>query len=365
MIRSHRIRLNPTPEQEAYFRQAAGVRRFVYNWGLEEWQRQHKAGKKPTAHKLKKQFNAIKREHFPWVYDVSKSVPEGAFMDLGTAYRNFFEGCARYPRYKSKKRSRDGFYLANDRITVGEHWITMPHIGKVNMAENLRLAGKIMCVHVTRSAEWWFASITVEIPDPKRDHPHSGPAVGIDLGINRLATLSDGSALENQKPLRSHLRKIKRLHRSLSRKQPGSANWHKVRRKLARLYYRVACIRDDTLQKFTTHLAQNYAFITIEDLNIRGMVKNRRLALSLSDAALGRFEKLLKEKAEASGSVVVQVGRFYPSTRRCHQCGHERDIALSERTYQCTNPKCRGVFDRDYNASQNILHEGQRLFRTV
>lgn len=364
MIRAHRIRLNPTPEQREYFVKAAGTRRFVYNWGLEEWQRQYTAGEKPTANKIKQQFNAIKGEQYPWVYEVTKCAVEGAFIDLGTAFNNFFKKRAKYPRFKSKRRSRDGFYVSNDKVTVGGHRVKLPHIGWVNMAENLRLEGKILSARITRSADWWYVSLVVELPDPK-PVPHPGGAVGIDLGINRLATLSDGSELENQKPLRTHLRQINRLQRALSRKQPGSANWHKARRKLARLYYKVACIRDDILHKFTTQLVNDYAFIVIEDLNVKGMMQNRRLALSLSDAAFGRFEELLKQKAATSGTVVVQVDPFFPSTRRCHQCGHERDMPLSERTYYCLNPECQAVFDRDYNASMNLLHEGQRLAGAV
>lgn len=163
MIRAHRIRLNPTPEQVAYFVRARGTRRFVYNWGLAEWQRQHASGDKPSALALKKQFNAIKGEQFPWVYEVTKCVVEGAFMDLGEAFARFFEGRKAgkrmgYPRFKSKKRSRDGFYVANDKFSLQGHRVQLPHIGWVNMAETLRFAGKVMSARITRSTQWWFVS---------------------------------------------------------------------------------------------------------------------------------------------------------------------------------------------------------------
>ena len=364
MIRTHRIRLNPTPEQATYFVRAAGTRRFVYNWGLAEWKRQYEAGEKPLIMQLKKQFNAIKRDQFPWVYEVTKSVVEGAFMDLGVAFKNFFEGLnsgrnVGYPQFKSKKRSRDGFYVANDCIKLGAYWLKLPHIGKVNLAERLRFAGKIMSVRITRSADWWFASIAVEMPDTA-PAVHPGGAVGIDLGLNRLATLSDGTELENQQFLRRKLRKLKRLQRSLKRKQAGSNNYEKARRQLARQHYRVRCARDDLLHKFTTHLTREFALIAIEDLHVKGMVKNRRLALSLSDAAFGRFVDLLEHKALNTGTLVVKVSRFYASSKTCSGCGNiKSDLTLSKRVYVCED--CGLQIDRDYNASLNILNEGLRL----
>ncbi len=363
MIRSHRIRLNPTPEQAAYFARAAGTRRFVFNWGLAEWKRQHEAGERPSALALKKQFNAIKGQQFPWVYAVTKCVVEGAFTDLAAAFKRFFEGRKAgrkvgFPRFKTKKRSRDGFYLANDKFDVSGHWLKVPKLGLVNMAEPLRLQGKILSAHITRSAAWWFVSIQVEMPDVP--HQQLPGAVGIDLGINRLATLSDGSVLENQKPLWSLLRQVKRLNRSLSRKQKGSKNCGKARRKLARLHYRITCIRDDLLHKATTALAQQYGFIGVESLHVRGMMRNRALAQALGDAAFGRFVRLLTMKAAAWNGAVQAVGRFYPSSKTCSRCGHVKaNLSLSERTFVC--PACGFSLDRDWNAALNILNEALRL----
>ena len=154
MIRAHRIRLNPNSEQETYFRKACGTRRFVFNLGLAEWKRQYEAGEKPSAFLLKKQFNAIKGEQFPWVYEVTKCAAEGAFMDLATAFKNFFEGRKKgqtvgYPNFKQKKRSRDGFYVDNEPFRLSGHCIKLPHIGLVNMAEKLRWACKVLSAHIT------------------------------------------------------------------------------------------------------------------------------------------------------------------------------------------------------------------------
>jgi putative transposase len=363
MIRSHKIRLHPTPEQAVYFARAAGTRRFVFNWGLEKWKAQFEAGGKPSALELKKQFNAIKGEQFPWVYDVSKSVVEGAFMDLAVAFKNFFEGRKAgrkvgYPQFKAKRDGRDGFYLANDRVDVSGYWIRLPHIGLVNMAEKLRFQGKILCARFTYRAGWWFVSISVEmadVPEVQREG-----RVGIDLGINRLATLTDGGVLENQKPLRSLRSQVKRLNRSLSRKQQGSRNREKARLKLARLHYRIACIRDDLLHKATTALAEQYGFIAVESLHVKGMMRNHALAQALGDAAFGRFTQFLSTKVEARGGRIQAVGRFYPSSKTCSCCGQLKEgLTLADRIFVCDG--CGFTLDRDLNAAINILNEALRL----
>ncbi|MDZ4765860.1 MAG: transposase [Chloroflexota bacterium] len=363
MIRSHRIRLHPTPEQAIYFAKAAGTRRFVFNWGLAEWKRQYDAGEKPSALALKKQFNAIREAEFPWSYEVTKCVIEGAFMDLASAFKHFFEGIKSgrkvgFPKFKQRKRNREGFYLANDRFDVSGHWLKVPKLGLVNMAEKLRFAGKILSAHITQTAAWWFVSITVERPDAHTTPPAG--QVGIDLGINRLATLSDGSVFENQKPLRSLLGKVKRLNRNLSRKQKGSKNREKARLKLARLHYRIACIREDDLHKVTTWIADTYGLVGLESLHVKGMMKNHALAQALGDAAFGTFSRFLATKVRARGGKVQAVGRFYPSSKTCSNCRQRRDtLSLNERVYRC--PTCGVEMDRDLNAAINILNEAVRL----
>ncbi len=363
MIHAHKIRLHPTPEQATYFAKAAGTRRFVFNWGLAEWTRQYEAGLKPSALTLKKQFNAIKGELFPWVYDVTKCAVEGAFVDLGTAFKNFFAGVKNqrkigFPQFKKKGRTTDSFYLANDKFSVSEHTLRVPKLGDVNMTERLRFTGKILPATISLKASWWFVSITVELTDA---HPvPSEKAVGIDLGIKRLVTLSDGTWFENQKPLRNLLNKLKRLQQSVSRKQKGSANREKAKLKVARLHYRITCIRDDVLHKITTHIAHDYGFVGVESLNVKGMVKNHALAQALSDAALSRLLELLKSKVQSRNGYVQPIGRFYPSSKTCSGCGCVRkDLSLSEREFVC--PNCSMVLDRDLNASINILHEALRL----
>jgi putative transposase len=367
MIKAHKIRLHPTPEQANYFARAAGTSRFVWNWALAEWNRQYEAGEKPTALKLKKQFNEIRREHFPWTWEVTKNASDQPFLDLGKAFTAFFEGKARRPRFKSKKKSKSSFYLANDQLELGDHRIWIPKLGWVNMAENLRILGKVTGARITKTADWWFVSITVELPEERREQRQA--AVGIDVGLNRLVTLSTSEGYENQAFLKTALKKLRQANKRLHRRVKGSKNREQARRQVARLHYRIACLRDDVLHKLTTRLADCYGIIGIEDLNLRGLLKNRRLARSFSDAALGKLLALLTSKVEQRGGQVVKVGRFFPSSKTCHGCGWKwEDMGLSDRIFLCQNSKCayhQCEQDRDYNASLNILREALRLIGLV
>jgi len=375
MIKAHKIRLNPTPEQANYFARAAGTARFVWNWALAEWNRQYEAGEKPTALKLKKQFNAIRRDQFPWTWEVTKNASDQPFLDLGKAFTAFFEGLKNgkkkgRPKFKSKKRSRASFYLANDQFELGDHRMWVPKLGWVNMAETLRFKGKVTGVRITKTAEWWFASITVELPETQPDPAHPRPhAVGIDVGLNRLATLSTGEEYENQAFLKTALNKLRQANKRLHRRVKGSKNREKARRQVARLHYQITCMRDDVLHKLTTRLATCYGIIGIEDLNIKGLLKNRRLSRSFSDAALGKLLTLLTSKVQQRGGQAILVGRFFPSSKTCHGCGWKWEtMGLSDRIFICQNPRCASYGfsqDRDHNAALNILYEALRLIGLV
>jgi putative transposase len=367
MIKAHKIRLQPTPEQASYFAKAAGTARFVWNWALAEWNRQYEAGEKSTALSLKKQFNEIRREHFPWTWNVTKNASDQPILDLGKAFTAFFEGRARRPRFKSKKRSKPSFYLANDQFELGDHRIWIPKLEWVNMAENLRFKGKVMGSRITKTADWWFVSIQVEIPDAVR--VNKPEACGIDVGLNRLATLSTGEGVENQAFLKTALKKLRQANKRLHRRKLGSNNREKARKQVARLHYRITCMRDDVLHKLTTRLATCYGIIGIEDLNLKGLLKNRRLSRAFSDAALGKLLNLLEVKVEQSGGQIIKVGRFFPSSKTCHCCGWKwEDMNLSDRIFLCQNPTCayyQFAQDRDHNAALCILSEALRLIGLI
>jgi len=371
MIRAHKIRLNPTPEQEVYFRKAAGTKRFVYNQALDLW----KWGKQRGAAEfgvmeIKRQFNLFKAEQYPWMYEVAKDVFEGAFQDLGAALKNYFDWKADkrkgvkmgFPKYKTKKNKKQSFRLNNDKIKVDGHSFWVPNLGWVNMAEKLRFAGKIMGAVVSKAADWWFVSIQVEIeqPAPKTFEKQS---TGVDVGIKVLATLSNGEQFDNQKPLRNGLRRLRTLNRSLSRRVKGSKRWWRAKRKLSRFYFRIANKRADVQHKASHEIASTYAFIGVEDLNVKGMGKNRRLSLSVSDIGLGEFIRQIEYKSHAFGGRVVGVGRFYASSKTCSDCGHiNRELEFKDRTWLCQG--CGTIHDRDWNAAKNIEQEALRLAST-
>ncbi len=379
MNRSQVIRLNTTPEQDIYFRKACGVARHAYNWALARWKEARAEGKRVKLKDLKAAYNKIKGEQFPWCYEVTKCAPEQEFSHLGQAFDNYWrmkkdqtlpklkhprkdgeEGG--FPRFKSKKRDRLSFYLANDKFSVSGNTIRIPKLGMVNMTEALRFQGKIMSAVISYRAGWWFVSIAVEV---EHEMPaHSGEAVGIDLGIKTLATCSDGTVFENQKHYRQNLGRMRGLSKGLSRKVEGSQNWWKNTKKLAKAHYRVACQREDMLHKMTTHVAQTYALIGLEDLNTKGMLANHCLAQAVSDASFFEVQRQLLYKAEQYGGYVQLVSRWYPSSKTCHACGWiKEDLTLDIREWVCE--QCCVVHERDFNASLNIRDEALRLITDV
>jgi putative transposase len=427
MKTAHKIRMNPTPEQVEYLKRACGTRRFVYNWGREQWEKQYQAYQleqettpeeerkltAPTALALKKQFHAIREEAYPWTYDVTKCVVEGAFDDLGKAYKNFFAGRANYPQYKKKGKSHESFYLSNDKFTLGSHWIAIPGLGRfildgrkqgsnrgtlrrklgtVNLAEKLRFVEeghatvpvsarqrrkqvmcervKILGATVSCEAGHWYLSIQVEITQERPGTPER--VVGVDVGLKQAAVVSDGRRLENQKPFALHLKKLGTLQRKLSKKRKTkdpatkrtvfSNNYQKQRLKVARKHQQIANVRRDVQHKFTTELAQTCGAIGIEDLNILGMMANRKLARAIADAAMGQLLQFLKNKVASAGGSLFMASRWFPSTKRCSCCGHvKKRMPLKHRTYQCRI--CGLVIDRDLNAALNLAWFAMEMLR--
>jgi len=352
MIFAHQIALELTQEQEAYCRRAAGTARFTYNWALAEWKRQYHAGEKPTSAKLKVQWNALKHERFPWVNDVHKDANQQPFSNLNTAFQKFFRHEAKYPTFK-KKGQHDSFYISNDKCAVSGKRFRLPRLGWVRMREALRFQGKLVSVTVSRMADRWFASFAVQI-DGTPTSSENQAVVGVDLGIKALATLSTGDTIIGPKPFGKLQQAFRRCSKGLSRKVKGSANRAKARRKLARLHYRIACQRKDALHKLTTDLVCRFGTIVIEDLHVKGMVRNRKLARAISDMGFGMFRQMLTYKAHAAGVTILRADRWFPSSKLCSQCGALCDaLSLSQRVYACA---CGFVAARDLNAALNLAN---------
>lgn len=360
MLIAHRIALDPNNVQATYLARAAGTARFAYNWALAEWKRQYEAWKddnnlpKPSQAALRRQLNAVKREQFPWMLEVTKNAPQMAIIQLGQAFQNFFAGRARYPQFR-KKGVHDRFTLTNDQFDIDASRIRIPNLGWVRMREALRFNGKIMSATISRVADRWFVSLTVDTQDSS--HPPQAEnqgAVGVDLGVSALATLSTGEPpISGPKAHKALLDRLRRLSRSLSRKVKGSANRRKAKAKLAKLHARIASIRSDALHKLTTSLTSRFHTIGIEDLNVRGMMANRHLSRSIADMSFFEFRRQLEYKAAMRGGMVKVADRFYASSKTCSACGHKLDdLPLSVRVWTC--PACGSVHDRDVNAAVNL-----------
>lgn len=358
MLVAHRIRLDPNRVQATQLARAAGAARFSYNWGLAEWQRQYQARKEnpalpaPSQLSLRRQLNAIKREQFPWMLEVTKNAPQMALIQLGRAFENFFAKRARYPSFRRKGRD-DRFTLSSDQFTVDDQRIRIPRLGWVRMREALRFTGRIVSAAVSRIAGHWYASITVDAPDPSLPPAENQGAVGIDLGVSALATLSTGEVVTGPKALRSLLERLRRLGRALSRKVKGSRNRAKAKLKLATLHARIGNVRRDGLHQLTTSITRRFHTIGIEDLNVKGMLGNRRLARAIADMGFGELRRQLDYKAAWRGGRVVVADRWYPSSKTCSCCGYRlATLALGVREWTC--PGCGAIHDRDHNAATNL-----------
>lgn len=351
---SHKIRLYPTSSQENYFQRASGTSRAVYNWALEHWEAEYKAGGKPSAYGLKKQFNAIKKAKYPWVYNVSKTICEQAFVNLEMAYKGFFTKRTRHPTWKKKGR-RDSFYLG-DRFKLESQRIQIPKLGWVRTAEALRLKGRALSATVSRTADRWFVSIAVEISEtPRRVSENQATVVGVDLGITSLAVLSTGEKIKPPQALQQAAKRLRRAQRILSRRKKGSANRRKAVVRVAKLHYRVKCARDDFAHRLTTDLVERFETIVIEDLNVSGMVRNRRLAGVLFDRSFGEIRRQITYKAVLYDRRLVVADRWFPSSKLCSVCGaKKKSLHLSERNYKCGS--CNAILDRDVNAAINLQH---------
>ena len=362
ICRAYRYELDPNNSQRTLFHKHAGVARFAYNWGLERRIRLYKEnqGKERFTNAIAqhRELNRLKKTEFQWMYEVSKCAPQEALRDLDKAFTNFYHGLKTgkhvgFPRFK-KKSVHDSFRLTGAIYFIGRK-VQLPRLGRIRLKEKKEryFEGRILSATITRKADRWFVSVTVEMeiadPEPVVEEP-----VGVDLGIKTLATLSDGTMFTNRRSLERRLRKLRSLSKSLSRKKKGSKNREKARLKLAKLYLKVFNIRQDTLHKLTTYLAKNHSRIVIEDLCVSGMLKNRRLSRAIADVGFYEFRRQLEYKCKWYGSELVIALRFYPSSKKCSMCGNiKKDLGLSERTYTCD--VCGLELNRDLNAAINLV----------
>lgn len=358
MLLAHKIELKPNNKQATYFAKGCGVSRFAYNWALANWKDLHSKGEKPNESSLRKKLNNIKAENFPWMLEVTKSAPQQAIKDLGQAFSRFFKKLSGYPKFK-KKNQHESFRIDNgpsiigsDAIQIIDNKIKVPKLGWVKMTENLRFKGQIKSVIVSKKADRWFASISVETSSLPRARKNQG-VVGIDLGVSSLAVSSQGEIFKGAKPHTQKLTRLKRLSRNLSRKKKCSNNFKKASLRLAKRHLNIANIRRDYLHKATTNIVLQYDKIGIENLNVKGLSSNRRLARHVLDQSFYEFRRQVEYKANLYGSKITIADRFFPSSKLCHVCNWKNEnLELKTRSWTCE--KCNTHHDRDYNAAKNL-----------
>jgi len=376
ITRGYRTELDLNNKQITACKQHVGAARYAYNWGLKRKQEVYQEkGRSISAMELHRELNALKQTELSWMYEVSKCAPQEALRDLDAAFEHFFRRCqlkkegkwrgkTGYPKFKSKKKGSGSFRLTGS-IAVFDDAVQLPRLGRVRLKERgyLPTSGvRILSATVSEQAGRWFVSLQVR-EDVAAPLPACGEPLGIDLGIKALAVCSDGrEPIANPKALRSHLKKLRRAGRRLSRCKKGSKNREKARKQLARQHYRIANIRRDALHQATSSITAKTKpdvlrprTVVLEDLHVAGMVKNRKLARAISDVGMGEFRRQMEYKTIWNGATLLIADRFYPSTKRCSRCGNVKaEMPLKERVYVCELPACQLVLDRDFNAALNL-----------
>ncbi|MDY7005260.1 MAG: RNA-guided endonuclease TnpB family protein [Cyanobacteriota bacterium] len=349
-MKSFKTKLKVNHKQKTILAKHAGVARHAYNWGLATCIKEYESTKKrPSAITLHKRLVAEVKSVNPWYYEVSKCAPQQALRDLDRAFKNFLSIPKRgFPKFK-KKGKKDSFYLEGSIKIIQGNYIQLPRIGKIKTYEILPSV-PVKNVTISKRADNWYISFKYDFdhaPTPKKQE-----TVGVDVGINALATCSNGTQFANVKAYRKAKKRLVRHQRSVSKKERCSQNRAKAVKKLAKLHKKVADIRADALHKITTRLAKNHSTIVIEDLNVSGMLKNHKLASAIADCGFYEFKRQLTYKCEWYGSELVIADRFYPSSKLCSECGHEQKMPLHLRTYKCS--ECGFQTDRDFNAAVNL-----------
>jgi putative transposase len=358
MLLAHKIELRPTPEQEQFLFQSVGVRRFTYNALLAHFKQDGvKWNKKAANDKLKD----LKSEHL-WMQEVSARTSRNVIDDLDNAFKRFFKNVKAgkkpgFPKFK-KKGVSDSFSIREQpKFDVNGRMLRIEKLKtKIKMRQRLRLNGTAKQCTVSFSGGRWFASILVdciESPWNPIDTNTRKPSVGVDIGIKSLAVLSDGTEIPASQPLKRLLKKLAKLQKRFARQKKGSNRRAITKRKISRLHFFVAQKRKAVLHELTDYLTRNHDRIVIEDLNVSGMVKNRKLARSISDVGFGEFRRQLEYKAFFRGCELVVADMFFPSSKMCSGCGVVHDMPLGNREMNCD---CGTVLDRDHNAAINLMN---------
>ncbi len=360
--RCYKYPLYPTDDQEQTLIAWAGARRFIWNWALNRRQDYYKqTGKSLRAMALNKELTILKRQtETLWLYTVPNDLLQNVFRDLDKAFANFFAKRSRFPKLKKKATTPHAMRFNGAVYIRDSKTVRIPKMGHVKARVDRFPDGETKSATVKQDAvgKWWIIFVAHEewsIPFRDGENP-----IGIDMGLSSFATLSNGTKIDAPRFYRRGERQLRKAQRIMARKQRGSKNRLKAKNHVARIHEKIRNRRESFLHRVSKTLVQEYTHLCIEDLNIKGLVKTK-LAKSFTDAGIGSFIRMLRYKSAWYGAELIQVDRFYPSSKTCSVCGQKTVLTLSQRSWTCA--MCHTVHDRDVNAAINILNEGIRTLR--
>lgn len=357
----YKFRIYPNKEQEILLSKHFGASRFIYNHFLNERKEQYQKDKKSDSYyKQAKSLTELKKnEDFNWLKEVNSQTIQFALRNLDTAYDRFFRKISEFPKFKSRKHKNTFTIPQFGRLD--ENIIHIPKFKegiKVKL-DKREIKGKIgkMSISKTPTGKYYVSIFTEQTIE---ELPKTNKKVGIDLGLIDFVITSDNKKYKNNRYIKKYSRELKKAQQHLSRKEKGSNGFEKQKLKVAKIHEKIASCRLDTLHKVSKELVESYDLISIEDLNVKGMIKNPKLSKHIADVSWGNFVNLLQYKCDWYGKELIKIGRFYPSSKTCNCCGWiNQNLKLSDREWAC---KCGEKHDRDLNASKNILKEGLKIY---
>ncbi len=360
--KAFKFRLVPNKEQQIFIGKTLGCCRFIYNHILNEKQIKYKTNDKSKC-KTEKEY----KEEFSFLKEVDSIALQQARIDLRTAYTNHFRKTKQklktHLRFKSRRNPKNSYRTINinNSIRVEDNYIKLPKLGFIRFKKSREVIGNIRSVTVSKNIlNRYYISVLCEVGIEKLLKLNT--RIGIDLGIKDFCITSNNTKTPNPKYFKKSELKLTKIQRIFSKRVKGSNRREKARKKLFRIHEKIANQRLDFLHKLSTKLINENQVICLEDLSVKNMVKNHCLAKSISDASWGKFVELLKYKADWYGRELVKIGKFFPSSKTCSNCGNiKKDLTLKDRIYQCNS--CGATLDRDYNASLNILEEGLKMLK--
>lgn len=386
MIKAIKVRLYPTKTQEELMFKSAGIARFSYNWGLAFLNNYYEENNKALSiGELRKEFTKLRNDsEYSWLKEVSSEIPQQALKDLGESFKNFFNKQSSYPRFKKKGKCEISFFHLNNKFIVEGNKVKLEKIGYVRMKDEGRLPVgnykkdkiKVLNPRVKFNGKFWYLSLALEVEDTPKEEL-TNVSIGVDLGIKDLAIVSNIDKpfrnINKSKEVKRLNKKLKRLQRQISRKYDvlkngicfkkgekliKTQNIIKLEKQIKLVHKRIADIRLNHIHQTTNTIVKTKPCrVVVEDLNVKGLMKNKHLSKTVAEQCFNKFITILEYKCKWNGIEFVKAERFFPSSKMCSCCGTiKKDLRLKDRTYICSNPKCNFVIDRDKNASINLAN---------